>query len=276
MRGQFDRAIFLSGSHGFVGSHLLGCTPIERMGLDWVVPKGPCDYIIHLAGANIARKRWTSDYKRIIYESRVLGTQNLVKQLLERNQLPKVFISASAVGFYGDRGDELLTETSCKGKGFLAEVCADWEKATEPLSQSGVRVCHARFGMVLGKGGALERMRWPFLLGLGGRLGSGNQYVSWIHIDDLVAAMQFVLEHEALSGPINFVAPHPVRNQEMTERLAASVHRWVGPPLPPLLLKILVGEMAEDVLLASQQTVPEKLLQAGFSFSKLDFPGFSN
>lgn len=234
--------------------------PLDRH----VMPTEKMDALIHLAGENIAGKRWSAEHKKAIYDSRVLGTRQLIKHLIENDLVPKVFISASAVGYYGDRGDEILTESSSRGSGFLADVCQDWEAVSSNLP--GTRICHTRFGMVLAKnGGALKKMLPAFKVGLGGRIGSGKQFISWIGAHDLARAMEHVLKSD-LSGPINFTAPEPVMNKFFTEALAKHVNRWVGPPMPAWVAKLLFGEMADSLLLAGQRAIPEKLLQSGFAF----------
>ncbi|MCP5509808.1 MAG: TIGR01777 family protein [Chlamydiales bacterium] len=262
--------IYITGSHGFIGSHLvkyLSDLGFEMMPLNrGEMPSLKADAIIHLAGENIAGQRWTAAYKKTIYDSRVIGTQNLVHDLIENDLIPKVFISASAVGYYGDRGSEILTENSMKGEGFLADVCSDWELASMDLQDA--RVCHARFGMVLSRdGGALAKLLPLFKAGLGGRLGSGCQYVSWIHMDDLVRGLHHILVTNCLAGPINLTAPEPVLNKVFTQALAQALNRWVGPPIPAWILRLVLGEKADNLLLASQRAVPEKLLKSGFSFN---------
>ncbi|MCB1108319.1 MAG: TIGR01777 family oxidoreductase [Chlamydiia bacterium] len=262
--------IYITGSHGFIGSHLVQY--LSNLGFDMMplargeMPSMKADALIHLAGENIIEKRWTASHKKKIYDSRVITTQNLAHYLIENDLVPKVFVSASAVGYYGDRGSEILTEDSVKGEGFLADVCSDWESASMDLQDA--RVCHTRFGMVLSKdGGALAKLLPLFKAGLGGRLGSGSQYMSWIHMDDLVRGIHHVLVTDQLAGPINFTAPVPVSNKVFTKALAQAVHRWVGPPVPAWFLRLVFGEKADGLLLVSQRAVPEKLLKSGFSFN---------
>ena len=228
------------------------------------MPSQKAGAIIHLAGENIAGRRWSAQHKKAIYDSRVLSTKELIQHITQNDLVPKVFISASAVGYYGDREDEILTEASSKGAGFLADVCQDWEDASKDLP--GARVCHTRFGMVLAKsGGALKKMLPAFKVGLGGRFGSGKQFVSWIGLGDLVRGVEHVLESD-LSGPVNFTAPEPVMNKIFTEAVADHVGRWVGPPMPAWIARLVFGEMADSLFLASQRAIPEKLLQSGFVF----------
>jgi len=223
------------------------------------------DAIVYLAGESVAQ-RWTPDVKQRIRGSRVDGTQNLVNALAKQSRRPQVLVCASAIGYYGSRGDEVLTETSAPGSDFLAQVVIDWEQAARQAEALGIRVVPLRFGVVLGKGGgALAKMLPPFRLGLGGRLASGQQWMSWIHVDDVIAMIRFSLDNSAARGPMNATSPHPVRNAEFTEQLAAALHRPAIFPVPKFALKTLVGEMAE-VILASQRVLPETAQSAGFQF----------
>lgn len=225
------------------------------------------DAVIHLAGENIASGRWTVEKKRRIFDSRILGTALLSKALASCATKPKVYICASAVGYYGDRGGEVLSETSEPGKGFLAETCQAWEAAAQPAKDAGIRTVHLRTGMVLSaSGGALARLLFPFRLGLGGPLGAGKAWMSWIALDDLVRVVAFCMEENALSGPVNAVAPCPVINREFTRALGKALHRPAIMPVPSLILRIIFGEMAREVLLASAQVMPERLERAGFDW----------
>lgn len=222
------------------------------------------DAVVHLAGEPVAQ-RWTDEVKRRIRESRVDGTRNLVKAMARLERKPAVLVCSSAIGYYGSRGDEMLPESASAGGGFLAEVCVDWEKEAAQASDLGVRVVRMRTGLVLdGRGGALARMLPPFKLGAGGKLASGRQWQSWIHIDDLVGLYQLAIE-TPLSGAVNGVAPYPVTNVDFTKALAAAVHRPAIFPVPALGLKLLFGEMAE-VLLASQRVQPRQAEAAGYRF----------
>ena len=222
------------------------------------------DAIIHLAGEPVAQ-RWNDDVKRRIRESRVNGTHNLVQAISKLPQKPAVLICASAVGYYGSRGDDMLPEDAAPGSDFLSQVCVDWEKEATAAEQFGLRVVRVRIGVVLdGRGGALQRMLPPFKLGLGGRIGSGRQWISWIHLDDLAGIFRFALENP-VSGPINGVAPYPVTNADFTKALAAAVHRPAIFPVPLLALKLMFGEMSE-VLLASQRVQPRQAETAGFRY----------
>jgi hypothetical protein len=225
------------------------------------------DAVVHLAGDNIAAARWTAAKKARIYRSRVEGTALLAQTLAKLARPPKVLVSASAVGFYGDRGTEELDESSPLGRGFLASVCRDWEAATEPASRAGIRVVIARLGVVLAReGGALARLIGLFRLGLGGRLGNGRQYLSWITLGDVVEAILFLLESDSLRGPVNLVAPQPVTNREFTRALGRALHRPTLLPTPAFALRLALGEMADEMLLSSARVLPRKLVRAGYPF----------
>ena len=225
------------------------------------------DAVIHLAGEPVAQ-RWNEDVKRRIRNSRVVGTRNLVAGMAGLRNRPGVLISASAIGYYGSRGEEELREGAAPGTGYLPEVCVEWEKEAMAAEGLGARVVTVRIGLVLdGKGGALKSMLLPFRIGLGGRLGDGQQWMSWIHLADLAAMFGYALEHP-VRGPWNGVAPHPVRNVEFTRALAGAVHRPAVFPVPTVALKVLYGEMA-GILLASQKVLPGAAEGAGFRF---EFP----
>ncbi|MCS6953851.1 MAG: TIGR01777 family oxidoreductase [Bryobacterales bacterium] len=233
----------------------------------------PADAIVHLAGEPVAQ-RWTPETKRRIRDSRVAATQRLVAALARLPQRPRVLVCASAVGYYGSRGDEILTEDSSPGRGFLPEVCVAWERAAAEAEALGLRVVRLRIGIVLGpEGGALARMLPPFRLGAGGRLGPGSQWMSWIHVEDLVDLIRFALTADGFRGAVNAVAPNPVRNSEFTETLATVLRRPALVPTPALALRVLFGEMAEAVLLASQRVFPRAAEAAGFSFR---YPGLAS
>lgn len=224
------------------------------------------DAVIHLAGESVVG-RWTPSKKEAIRQSRVLGTRNLASALAQCTEKPRVFVCASAVGFYGNRGDELLGETSPVGRGFLPEVCNEWEEATRIASDAGIRTVNIRIGLVLStRGGALAKMMMPFKLGLGGRLGAGRQWMSWIHIDDIVGAIHHFLRVESV-GPVNLVGPNPVRNSEFTQALASVLKRPAIFPVPEFALRLAFGkEAAKEMLLASTRVLPEKLLASGYTF----------
>jgi uncharacterized protein (TIGR01777 family) len=281
--------ILLSGASGFVGGasfHFLSqhhqvvrLCRISRKPLEnasfvlWNPEEGRAerrdfegfDAVIHLAGEPIFGF-WTRDKKRRILNSRVVGTSFLAQVLTELKAPPKIFFSASAIGYYGDRGEEHLTETSSPGSNFLAEVCVAWEKASEPLEALGVRRILGRFGAVLGDGGMLAKLRLLYRLGLGGRLGEGSQWMSWIALDDLVRALSHCIEHRSIEGPVNFVSPHPIRQAEFSKWLAHTLHHPSLLALPAWLLKLLGGEAANEILLSSAYVLPEKLLSSGFRF----------
>jgi uncharacterized protein (TIGR01777 family) len=222
------------------------------------------DAVIHLAGEPVAQ-RWTTDTKRQIRESRVTGTRNLVQAFSRLCTAPKTLISASAVGYYGSRGDEILMESSAPGSGYLAEVCVEWEREAQSARAAGVRVVPVRIGVVLDpRGGALQKMLPPFRMGVGGKIAGGRHWMSWIHIDDLVGIMIAALSN-SWNGPVNGVSPQPVTNADFTQALARAVKRPAIFPVPAAGLKLLFGEMSE-VLLASQRVVPNQAESAGFRF----------
>ncbi len=232
------------------------------------------DAAVHLAGENIAAGRWTAEKKARILDSRVKGTRLLCGALARSACPPKVLVSASAVGYYGNRGDEELDEASPGGAGFLAEVCREWEAATEPAAAAGIRVVHARFGVVLARhGGALARMVPLFRFGLGGRLGSGRQYMSWITLDDAARGICHALATDSLSGPVNLVAPNPVTNREFTKALGRTLRRPALFPVPAFVLRLALGEMADQMLLSSSRVRPRRLLDSGFQFGDLGLDG---
>jgi uncharacterized protein (TIGR01777 family) len=222
------------------------------------------DAVIHLAGEPVAQ-RWNAEVKARIRSSRVDGTRHLVNALANQSRRPKVLVSASAIGVYGSRGDEILTEASAPGSDFLARVSIDWEQAALVAEPLGIRVVLLRTGVVLGKGGALEKMLPPFRLGVGGRIGGGRQWMSWIHIEDEIRQILFALEQPQVRGPLNATAPNPTRNAEFTRELASVLHRPAIFPVPAIALRLLFGEMSE-VLLASQRVLPQATQSAGFEF----------
>ncbi|MCB1181024.1 MAG: TIGR01777 family oxidoreductase [Chlamydiia bacterium] len=281
--------ILVAGSSGFVGQALVsnlrekgfevvclvrrqqtGCPfwdPVTRQ-VDSSVFEA-VDGVINLSGENILG-RWNQSKMEEIRESRFRTTSFLVETLLTLDKLPKVYINASAIGYYGDRGEEELTESSTSGHGYLAEVCRKWEALTEPLVQKGVRVCLSRFGLILGKeGGALKKMLPPFQMGMGGVLGNGNQFVSWIDLHDAISALIFMIENEKLSGPINVVSPHPITNRRLTEIMGAVLNKPTPLPIPRFMLSALFGS-GVDIFLASTKALPKKLEAAGFTFSSPD------
>jgi uncharacterized protein (TIGR01777 family) len=224
-----------------------------------------CYAAVHLAGANVASHRWTPSYKRLILSSRVDTSHALARIFTALTAPPPVVVAASAIGYYGDRGNELLTEASRAGSGFLAEVCQSWETATSKLAP---RVVQLRFGLVLtARGGALPRLLRPFRLGLGGRLGNGRQWISWVSLEDSVAAIQFAIAESHLSGAFNTTSPHPVTNAEFTRVLAHVLRRPAFFQIPSLVLRAAFGEVAQETLLASTRAIPARLHAAGFQFT---------
>jgi hypothetical protein len=232
------------------------------------------DAVVHLAGAGVGDRRWSAGYKHTILSSRVEGTTTLAKALSQLPIPPSVMVSASAVGYYGLRGDEVLTEDSGPGSGFLAEVCAQWESATSPAAAAGIRVVTLRTGVVLSAaGGALQKQLPLFRLGLGARLGRGDQQFSWITRRDALAAISFLLRGQSLSGPFNLTAPDPVTNAAFTKALGRALRRPAGLVVPAAVLRLALGaEMASEVLMASQRALPERLLAAGFTFADGSLP----
>ena len=238
----------------------------EKGGVDAAGLEG-LDAVVHLAGENIAAGRWTAARKAAIRDSRVNGTRLLCDTLAGLSRPPKTLVCASAIGYYGDRGEELLTEDSSPGAGFLPEVCREWEAATEVAARKGIRVVALRIGVVLSpRGGALSRMLPPFRAGLGGVIGNGRQYVSWIALDDLVGVVLHALRSGELRGPVNAVAPVPATNRELTEALGEVLSRPTLFPVPAFALRLALGEMADALLLASARVAPRRLEETGYRF----------
>jgi uncharacterized protein (TIGR01777 family) len=234
------------------------------------------DAIIHLAGENIADARWSDDFKRRVLKSREEGTSKLAQAIasLPEGSRPKALLCASAVGFYGPRGDEVITEHDSRGEGFLADVCEVWERSCGPAADAGVRVVNLRIGIVLSpRGGALSKMLTPFKLGVGGRMGSGQQYMSWIAIDDVVGAIHHALWHDELSGPVNLTAPNPATNAALSSTLGATLGRPALIPTPAFALKLAMGEqMAQELLLSGQRVMPTRLIESGYTFLYPELP----
>jgi uncharacterized protein len=286
--------ILITGSSGLIGSALTSflaargheILPIIRArdkipahAIPWNPSAGTlplealegADAVIHLAGENIAGGRWTADRKHRILESRRRGTSLLVDSLSRLSAPPRVLISASAIGYYGNRGEEVLKENSSPGQGFLADVCREWEEAAGPAAQKGIRLVMARTGLVLSSaGGVLSRIVLPYRMGLGGRIGNGRQYMSWIALDDLTRAIYHAIQKEDITGPMNAVAPRPVTNLEFTETLGRVLSRPMLFPLPAAAARLLLGEMADALLLASARVEPASLLNSGFRFQYPD------
>ena len=229
------------------------------------------DAVVHLAGENISGLRWTEEKKKAIRESRVLGTRNVVDAISKLKHKPKVLVSSSAIGFYGDRGEEEVTESSAAGDNFLAEVCKAWESESRRAEDAGIRTVLLRTGIVLSKdGGALATMLTPFKLGVGGVVGSGKQWMSWISLDDHVAVINYAIENENLRGAVNSVSPHAVTNQEFTKTLGEVLYRPTFLPLPEFAVSMIFGEMGDALLLASTKVIPKRLEDAGFEFKYLE------
>jgi uncharacterized protein (TIGR01777 family) len=225
------------------------------------------DAFVHLAGESISGLRWTDEKKKAIRDSRVLGTRSVIEAFAKLQNKPKVFISGSALGFYGDRGDEEMTESSAAGDTFLSAVCKEWEAESRRAEDMGIRTVLPRTGIVLSKdGGALAVMLTPFKLGVGGVVGSGEQWMSWVSLDDVVGALNFALENETLRGAINVVAPNPVTNEEFTKTLGAVLYRPTILPLPEFAVNLVFGEMGDALLLDSTKVIPKRLLDAGYEF----------
>lgn len=282
--------ILVSGSHGLVGKALIGSvasdgheivrlvrgTAAGAAEVEWHPNEGRIDVaklegfdaVVHLAGESIASSRWTSEKKRAIRDSRVKGTTLLSDALARLSRPPAVFISASAIGYYGDRGDEVLTENSPPGKDFLAGVCVEWENATRTAVAKGIRTVHTRFGIILDANeGALGKMLTPFRMGIGGRVGDGKQWVSWIAIEDVVDGLKFIIADQAVSGAVNFVTPNPVTNAEFTKVLGRVLSKPTLFPVPKFGVRLAFGEMANALLLASQRVEPRVLRERGFRFN---------
>lgn len=282
--------VLISGSTGFVGSAVVAFG--KQQGWDitrlvrssgstkenqilWSPQSGQIDKeklenfdtVIHLAGESIAQGRWTEAKKARICDSRIQGTSLLSQTLAQLEKPPSTVISASAVGVYGNRNDSILTEQSSSGTGFLAEVGKIWEASTVPLQEKNIRVIHLRLGVILGKnGGALSKMLLPFKMGVGGIIGNGKQYMSWIMLDDVVQIISFLLQHKEIKGPVNAVSPYPVTNKEFTKTLAKVLSRPAIFPLPAFSARLIFGEMADETLLASNRVIPEVLQQSGYEF----------
>jgi uncharacterized protein (TIGR01777 family) len=229
------------------------------------------DAAVHLAGESVNGLRWTDEKKKAIRDSRVVGTRNLVEALGKLKQRPSVLVCASAIGFYGERGDEDVTESSAAGTTFLSEVCKEWEGEARRAEDAGIRTVLLRTGIVLSKdGGALGTMLLPFKLGVGGVVGSGKQWMSWISLDDHVRVIEFTIEHENIRGAVNSVSPHPVTNEEFTKTMGDVLYRPTFLPLPEFVVSMALGEMGDELLLTSTKVVPKRLEDAGFTFEYPD------
>ena len=285
--------ILISGASGLVGAavaqsltndhheiiRLVRRAPRSREEIEWNPDANKLDAsglnhieaVVHLAGESIASGRWNREKKARIRDSRVKGTRLLSETLANLSQPPRVLVSASAIGYYGDRGDEVLTEESPEGRRFLAEVCREWEAATGAAQERGVRVTMMRFGMILSeRGGALTKMMPPFKMGVGGRIGSGQQFISSVALDDVVGAIIHAIGTESLTGAINMVAPNPVTNEEFTRVLGRILSRPTIFPLPAFAARLAFGEMADELLLSSARVEPRRLLESGYRFRYAD------
>jgi len=288
-----SKNILITGASGFVGTYLTEFLTDKGYNViilsrsvkntkasiaHWDPESGEIDIdalqnlgaVVHLAGESITG-RWTDHKKEQIENSRVLGTKLLSESIASLNKKPEVLISASAIGIYGNRDDEILDEASSPGGGFLADVGVKWEEATSSAKDAGIRVCNLRIGLVLGQdGGALEKMLAPFKFGLGGRIGDGTQYWSWIAVDDLIQIIYYLLKNENVEGPVNAVSPNPVTNNQFTKALGRTLNRPTIFPLPAFAARGLLGEMADETMLSSTRVIPQKLLDSGFKFKYTD------
>lgn len=288
--------VAITGSSGLVGSALIPALQSEGHTVVRIVrnqPQSPqevrwnpvegtidknaldgVDVVVNLAGESIAEGRWTAEKKARIRDSRIKGTRLISETSASLAQSPRVIISSSAIGYYGDRSDETLREDSSMGTGFLSDVCKEWETATEATSAKGIRVVHLRTGIVLSpNGGALAKMLLPFKMSVGGKLGPGDQYMSWVDIDDMVGIIQFALTNESLQGAVNCVSPNPVSNAKFTKALGKVLKRPTLIPVPSLVARAAFGEMADALLLASTRVEPAKLIEAGYSFRYPELEG---
>jgi len=280
--------IAIAGASGLVGSTLIPALAIDDAAITRLVRHAPktgeiewhpnqdqvspqslegFEVIINLAGENLASGRWTDEHKRKIRDSRVSGTHLLSEAIANMVVKPRVFVCASATGIYGDRDDEVLDEQSESGGGFLAGVCREWEKACEPATKTGVRVVNLRFGPILAReGGMLAKLLTPFKMGMGGKVGTGKQYISWVALVDAVNAIKLAIAEQSMQGPLNVVSPNPVTNEEFTKTLGHVLNRPTALAMPAFAARLAFGEMADEMLLVSQRVMPKKLVSAGFQF----------
>jgi uncharacterized protein len=280
--------VLIAGASGLIGSALIPSLEAEGAEVTRLVRSTPkpgeiewhpnqdamdparlegFEAVINLAGENVAGGRWTEELKRRIHDSRVNGTHLLSEAMAKLAKRPRVFLCASATGFYGDRDDEVLDEHSDSGGGFLAGVCREWEQATEPAASAGVRVVNLRFGVILAReGGMLAKLLTPFKMGMGGKVGSGKQIISWVAIDDAVSVIKLALHDETFRGPVNVVAPNPVTNEAFTKTLGHVLSRPTALAMPAFAARLAFGEMADEMLLTSQYVVPKRLTDAGFQY----------
>ncbi len=280
--------VAVTGSSGLIGSSLISFLSEKDITFSKILRENPkedeiswtpedgdwnsafdegIDGIVHLAGENIASGKWTKKKKEKIRSSRIEGTKRLCEHILKLPTTPSVLVCASAIGYYGDRGMEFLNEGSSRGSGFLPDVCVGWEEATESVSKAGIRVVNVRFGVVLSKdGGALAKMLTPFKIKMGGKIGSGTQYMSWVAIDDVTGAIYHTLVTDSLKGPVNVTAPNPATNKEFTDTLGKVLNVPTVMPMPAFAAKFAFGEMAKDLLLASTKVAPKRLADSGYEF----------
>ena len=280
--------VAVTGSSGLIGSSLISFLSEKDITFSKILRENPkedeiswkpedgdwnsafdegIDGIVHLAGENIASGKWTKKKKEKIRSSRIEGTNRLCEHILKLPTTPSVLVCASAIGYYGDRGMEFLNEGSSRGSGFLPDVCVGWEEATESVSKAGIRVVNVRFGVVLSKdGGALAKMLTPFKMKMGGKIGRGTQYMSWVAIDDVTGAIYHTLVTDSLKGPVNVTAPNPATNKEFTDTLGKVLNVPTVMPMPAFAAKFAFGEMAKDLLLASTKVAPKRLADSGYEF----------
>lgn len=286
-----NKRLLITGGSGFIGSRLVPVLSAQGFEvtvmtrdpdrtalhfkhtvatikqLDSLKHSGGFDVVINLAGQGITDRRWTHTIKKQLRQSRLITTQNLIRYLLEIEKRPECFISGSAVGYYGNQGDKVIDEQVSGDSSFASKLCYDWERKAQLAEVMGIRTCYLRTGIVLGKkGGALSRMLPAFKFGLGGRMGNGRQWMSWIHIDDLVGIILYIINHQAINGAVNGTAPKPVTNKEFSSTLARVLKRPAMLPMPAFALKLMLGEMAQELLLSGQRVMPKKLLDAGYEF----------
>ncbi|MFN8390667.1 MAG: TIGR01777 family oxidoreductase [Bdellovibrionota bacterium] len=286
--------VLISGSSGFVGTALvarlrdIGHTVVrlvrtrsskDKDSVFWDPDAGVIDSssligieaVIHLAGENVSAHRWSAAQRKKILESRTRGTELIGRTISALQPQPKVLLSASAIGYYGNHGSDEMTEQHPAGRGFLADVCVEWERTAKESVADSIRLVFLRIGVVLGKdGGALGKMLLPFRLGIGGPIGDGKNFLSWIALPDLVEAIIFCLDHDQMSGPVNLCAPKAVTSRDFAKALGRALHRPAVLPVPELMLKLVFGEMAEQTILSSMRVVPARLLDAGFAFKYVD------
>ena len=285
--------VLITGASGLVGTELQKSfaeqgyemllasrsEPKDDQHIQWSVEEGftepekleGLDVVVHLVGENVSGLRWTDDKKKAIRDSRVLGTRNVVDAISKLNDRPKTFVAASAIGFYGERGEEEVTESSAAGDNFLAGVCKEWEAESRRAEDAGIRTVLLRTGIVLSKdGGALSTMLLPFKMGVGGVVGSGKQWMSWISMEDEIAVINYVIENENIRGAVNAVSPNPVTNHDFTKTLGDVLYRPTFIPLPEFAVSMIFGEMGDALLLSSTKVMPKRLEDAGFEFKYPD------